>query len=472
MTAKLKKILFSPTTDIKSLQVDNCFVRVTLDTRHEYKLRKMHICVTFFISGNSQTLYYPLPYKVTREEYEAIAKATGKGRHSNSGSNLYQTKKAILEEFDKIVARLTTFKKRNVLTPESIKLFLKGKAEISFLQLWQQVNNSKKLGTKISYEQGRTSFMKYVGDTDRSMITEEDVRKWVSGMEKDGLSEATIGMYLRSCKVAWKEAERKGLVSAEAYPFAKGKIRIPKGRTRRRQRLSVDQMTILYEILLNRNYPDGWKEDQIEKTHRALGLFLFQYLGNGCNLADAAYLRYGGDYIESGGKIFVFERRKTEGRSQQEVVIPITPYLKAVLDALGSVPIDGELVFPFLLGTALTPEKQRARVAQGNEDVRDDLRQLTTALGWTVRPSGTWARHSFISNLTFEGAPEHYIKEAVGHAIRSVTDNYRDVYPLELQMKYNSLLLRPKSASSSPAMKEVPADEYEAFVKWKASKRK
>lgn len=468
MTAKLKKILFSHTTDIKSLPVDNCFVRVTLDTRHEYKLRKMHICVTFFISGSSQTLYYPLPYKVTREEYEAIAKATGKGRHPNSGNNLYQTKKAILEEFDNIVDRLTFFKKRNELTPESIKLFLKGEAEISFLQLWQQVSDSKSLGTKMSYDQGRNSFIKYVGETKRSTITTDDIQKWVSGMKNEGLSETTIGIYLRSCRVVWKEAERIGLASPDAYPFVKGKVKIPKGKTRRRQRLSVEQMTVLYDILLKRNYPDEWTQIQKDKTHRALGLFLFQYLGNGCNLADAAYLRYDNDYIESGGKIFVFDRRKTAGRSQQEVVIPITPYLKEVLNALGSVPQDGELVFPFLLGTALTPKKRKARVAQCNKDVRDDLRQLTSSLGWTVQPGGTWARHSFISNLTFEDVPEHYIKEAVGHAIRSVTDNYRDIYPLEMQMKYNSLLLYPQTS----AMKEVPAEEYEAFLKWKQEQNK
>lgn len=111
------------------------------------------------------------------------------------------------------------------------------------------------------------------------------------------------------------------------YPFsnrkALGLVNIPKGATRKDRFLNVEQMTELYYIFRDHNYPDAWGKVYTEKAHQSLGLFLVQYLCNGFNLADAAQLTYNNFYFQSQGKAFLFNRKKTAGRSENgaEVII-------------------------------------------------------------------------------------------------------------------------------------------------------
>ena len=66
-------------------------------------------------------------------------------------------------------------------------------------------------------------------------------------------------------------------------------------------------------------------------------------------------------------------------------------------------------------------------------------------LGWdkAIKPSGTWCRHSFATNLRNAGVEKTYIDESMGHSSNSndMTNVYLDTYPIEMQMEYNSKLL-------------------------------
>ncbi len=69
-------------------------------------------------------------------------------------------------------------------------------------------------------------------------------------------------------------------------------------------------------------------------------------LCNGFNLADAARLVNDDHYFKSGRKSFRFIRKKTEDRSDTEIVIPIIEPLQKILDEIAAEPIKGSLVFP------------------------------------------------------------------------------------------------------------------------------
>lgn len=145
------------------------------------------------------------------------------------------------------------------------------------------------------------------------------------------------------------------------YPFGKddGKVSIPKGNTRKKYYLTVDQMTELYNCFVEKRYPEEWDSDWRDNAHYSLGLFLAQYLCNGFNLADAAHLTYNEHYFISGRQSFQFIRQKTEERSEVEVVIPIIPALQVILDEIAAPPVKGTLVFPEIYGDAQTPEQKK-----------------------------------------------------------------------------------------------------------------
>ena len=71
-----------------------------------------------------------------------------------------------------------------------------------------------------------------------------------------------------------------------------------------------------------------------------------------------------------------------------------------------------------------------------NSNVQDRvIRICEDVLLWEVRPSGTWCRHSFATNLRNAGVDINYISESMGHstANNSVTELYIEHYPLEKQ---------------------------------------
>ncbi len=87
--------------------------------------------------------------------------------------------------------------------------------------------------------------------------------------------------------------------------------------------------------------------------------------------------------------------------------------------------------------------KRRKLTVQENSNIKDRvIRVCKEVLKWDKEPSGTWARHSFVTNLKLAGVEELYISESMGHSLgNNITAGYQDMYPLETRFENNSKLL-------------------------------
>jgi integrase len=214
-----------------------------------------------------------------------------------------------------------------------------------------------------------------------------------------------------------------------------------------------------------------WSKDYIKRAHYSLGLFLVQYLCNGFNLVDAGQLKYTQFYFDNERKAFLFKRKKTRGRAKEgaEVIIPIIEPLQKILDEIAAEPKLNSFVFPGILKGADNEKEIRRQVSLENSNVQDRvIKVCRDALHWEVRPSGTWCRHSFATNLSHAGVDMSYITESMGHSQnQSVTERYIASYPLDVQMKYNSKLLnigKKEEIPSTESLDSMSKDEMKVLL--------
>lgn len=429
-------------------RVGSCSVSLGLDRRKMYP-DGYRVSMKYVIGG--RTLYYPLSWRATDEEFERISEtSTTRGKMSKERASDASLNKEWQGTFEAYRQRLEELAQATTLSLDVIRASLTGRsATANFLTVWREVIASKKHGTAASYEIALKSFIRLVGftESDGFNVTKDTIHKWVQGMTDEGKAKATIGIYLRSSRVVVNECIRRGFILRANYPFSEkdaDKVSIPRGKSRKQECLSVEQWTQLYDIFTNKSYPDEWTDEYKKDTHTYLGMFLFMYLANGLNMADMARLTYNKQYVLSGRKSLQFNRQKTKDRTDNdsEVIIPITPPLQAIINALAAEYEPDGLLFPFILKDATTDKEKARRVQQENQNTKKHVRKLTNSLGWSEQPSPTWCRHSFATNLQQQGVPMKYISDAMGHSTAGGTTMlYINDYPIKKQLEYNSKLL-------------------------------
>ena len=161
--------------------------------------------------------------------------------------------------------------------------------------------------------------------------------------------------------------------------------------------------------------------------------------------SDAARLQYNTTYWKEGGRAFEFQRKKTAARSSDNsvVIVPIIAPLQKILDEIAASPTKGGYVFPFIFKGITSEETRRKLTLQENANIRERVQRVCKdVLHWEKIVTGTWARHSFATNLKLAGVEDGYIAESMGHSHgNDVTAGYMDKYPLEIRFRNNMKLL-------------------------------
>ena len=208
--------------------------------------------------------------------------------------------------------------KSRPITLDNIKTMLSGAGfeeenDFSFLGVWEGLINKYKrenrVGTADNYSWSLNSFRKIIGEVNGFKIDKNTIKLWDEGMRngimlngklEGKISDATRGMYLRTCRVVWNECIKRGYLPEESYPFSNKDndlVSIPRGKKRQQSYLTIEEMTQLYHVFTEKRYPETWTKEYTERAHDSLGLFLTQYLCNGFNLADAGRLKFNRTYF-------------------------------------------------------------------------------------------------------------------------------------------------------------------------------
>ena len=475
-------------------RVGGCFISMCLDKRHPDNVKdsSFPLCVKFHISGSRY--YYSLGEKCTVDELAKLSKAKGNREKRIGTETSFERKVRLQEVFKSMVNVVMNVNERGILTLDRIKVALTGRSETaSFLSVWEDIIREKrsmgKAGTAENYEDAYKCFKNITGFTyaDGFSLDSTVVNRWVDGMTERNIAQTTQGIRLRACRVVINRCIGEGYMMPKAYMFGKSrdKIKIPVGTSRKGWFLTVDQMTELYLHWQNRDveFPisNTRRKDNvsyaaksvkaIDLIYQSLAIFLMQYLCCGCNLIDLALLRYSRYYFDTNGTAFRFVRHKTEDEIKDgdgmEVIVPITEPMKAILNEYSPNPQLDQLVFPFLMEEAIDKDAEtiRKRTCQENKNVRDRLKKFMDAIGWTVIPTGTYARHSFATNLHAAKVPMEYISDAMGHSLGNrgqITIRYISPYTIEERAKYNRLLLNVGSQQEGTEAEQAKVVVFES----------
>lgn len=413
-------------------RIENVTLALTLDTRKPDEA----IPVAVRINYNRQTMYHRTGLRCTLEEWAKLCKASKRGE-------LFQTKESQKAIYNKVYSTVDELLKNDSFSFDILKTKLTGRNKLTFSDIWLDIISQKKVGTAEAYRIAYNSFTKYVGkNIPFERIGVNLIERWESAMKKDGISNTSMGMYMRACRVAVNECLRQGYLKPNQYPFGRGndgKVKIKKGKSRRDEYIDVPTI----KRILSFSAPDEWRQSYAKLVYEAINMWLFSYLGNGLNLADMALLTYDDYYFQSGGTELKFIRQKTKDTTDEdiEILIPIIPELKQILDKYGAEPKLNERVFPQILRGEADPAQIKKIVALENSNIRDRIKAACRTIGIEKSISMTWARHSFATNLTVSGVSERYISQAMGHTTKSVTQGYISLFPIDKRMKFNQMLL-------------------------------
>lgn len=324
--------------------------------------------------------------------------------------------------------------------------------------LQEKIDNGK-AGTARVGRDIKNRFIKDNGEkVEFSDIDFSFIQKWAGKMKKEGLSVTYIGIVLRTFRTIVNIAINRGLIKGNTKEMFKDSGYNKKA-SRKHEFLDVATMRQLYDFWeKNEAKDEGGNELYISKEKTALfrdlGLFLFMYLGDGQNLADTLRLEYDGWYFATHGKQLRFLRHKTRERNEDasEVIFPVTPEIQKILDRYANEPKLGQRVFP-IMSQFITPEKEIWVIQRYNKYIRKHMEKVAELLDMEQKPSPTWARHSFATNLNNSGrVPYKYISDSMGHSSNGdITSNYIGAYPLEKMLEYNSYLLKESQTTDSKA---------------------
>ena len=432
---------------------------LTLDTRRELSDGLFPVAIR--VAFNGKNLYLRIGDRYTSEDWIALCECEKQARNKKAAE-----RKKLKDRMDKVLAMVEELLEKKCFSLNQLKSLFQGKSEEeipnSIYKIWEDyIDTKRQLGKVGSARTGKDiykRFVKYMGNN----VSFEDINhhfllKWIALMKKDGLSSTSCAISLRTFRTIVNICITEGFVIGNTKDMFKD-TDYNKSGSRTHEFLDVDAMRELYKFWEKEDIAD---EDGKQLFYpkrkyaifRDLGLFLFMYLGDGQNLADTLRLTYDEWYFATHGKQMRFYRNKTKDRNESasEVIFPVTEEMQKIFNKYANEPKPGARVFP-IMKEFITPEQEFQVIQRYNKYIRKHMAIVSDLMGMEQRPSSTWARHSFATNLNNSGkVPYKYISDSMGHSSSGdITSNYIGAYPLKKMLEFNWYLLHDASESTNP----------------------
>lgn len=389
---------------------------IFIDTYHQQKDGKCAVKIK--VTHNRERKYYPTGISLTEKEFLKTL---------NPGEKWNEKKKANVpiprtEEQKKIYSKLQAFEakandiieKLELFTfPLFEKLYLRNREAINtisyaFDEYITQLKLEDRIGTAMSYDAAKSSLESFRKGMRFADITPTLLKSYEAWMYEQGKSPTTVGIYLRSLRTIFNQAE----IDKALYPFAgKNKYKIPAGRNIKKA-LTLEEISKIFNAKLE---PGSTAE-------MARDYWVFIYLSNGINMKDFCLLKYkniDGDFIS-------FQRAKSIRTKKviEQIRISLKDDARAVIKKWGQKSLSPETyIFPHLR-KGLTAARQRQLTQQLTQLVNNHMDVIVKDLEIHKNVTTYTARHSFATVLKRSGASIEFISDALGHGDIKTTQSY------------------------------------------------
>lgn len=303
----------------------------------------------------------------------------------------------------------------------------------------KELTDNGQVGTAESYTTARNFFIRYKKNLEFTDITPNWLRQFETwAIETNGISVATLGVYLRNLRTVFNIAIRNGDIPATAYPFGNkfnAGYTIPTG-AGTKIALTIAQVNAIAQLELKGS------------LDRCRNVFLLSLFMAGMNFKDLLLLKWGDikKTLTPGGNVirefhFVREKTKRTSRNEKHIGVPIINNTDLLLNRIGNKDKDANAyVIPFL-SDGLTAQQILSKVKSYNRQVNKQLKVIQNMVEIDGL-SNMVARHSFATIMKNNNVPETFIGEMLGHSSQTVTATYFKDYDIETKWEWFKILDR------------------------------
>ncbi len=372
------------------------------------------------ITHNRKRLYVSLGFDMTETDFSKLEKTKAR--------SLINTKKLINASFERIKIMVEEIHQTEEYSHETLRNRLKrgrrAYIDAAFDNKIAELTKNGQAGTAASYTTAKNFIAKYDAGLRFVDITPQWLAKFeVWALNKEGIAETSLGIFLRNVRALFNEAIRSGDIPRAAYPFYSKDnegYKIPTG-SGSKIALTVAQMNSIATMELTGS------------PERCRDMFMLSFHLGGINFKDMLLLKW--KNIKGGEVHFIREKTKRTQRNAKNIIVPFSEPAQRIIAKWGNPDRMPEAYVIPHLTDGLTPTEELNRVKWYIRNVNKQLKKIGEVLN--IEGLSTYvARHSFATILKNSGAPVAFIGETLGHTSTKTTENYLKSFESEQKRKH------------------------------------